>query len=647
MDFAFSRRGLFQGTAAVGGALAAGAAHAGPVRHARAERHPGWVFGRMTGAEALAEALALENVGCVYGIPGAQENELWDTLKDRGVPYLLVTHEFSAACMADGYARSTGKPGVLCVVPGPGVTNALTGLGEALLDSSPLVAIVGDVANGEKAKPFQVHSLNQVELLKPVCKCVYPVQTVGQIAAAVRQAFVTAQQGEPGPVAVVVPYNLFIESHDFRTPPPAVPPPPFDEAAFERAVPLLADRKHRVGIYAGAGCMAYASELAAVAELLQAPVATSVSGRGVIPDSHPLAVGWGFGPHASEVAETVFGGEKKHPLKSGVDTLLAVGVKFSEVSTGYYGNPQPKHVIHVDANPCNLGRILKTDVCVHADAGVFLGHLLACGDRVRRVEDKWLVKHISDLKADAAKSLCAIPLGPRPSSPAVAVSEVAGWARCGVDPLATVAALRKALPDDALLFTDVSVTEHLAAEHFRVNHPRTYFNPVDNQAMGWSVPAALGAQRVHHGKTVATLTGDGCLLMSAMEISTAAREHLPVKFVILDDQAFHYMQMLQKPAYLRTTATILARLDYKALAQALGVAYTEVNSHAELDSKLRGAVCHDGPVLVRVVTDYGKRSVRWVDAVRARYTKELTAAQKARFLARIGGRAVQLEKQND
>lgn len=630
MDFAFSRRGLFQGTAAVGGVLAARAASGGPVQQVRANKHPGWVFGKMTGAEALAEALALEGVGCVYGIPGAQENELWDTLKERGVPYLLVTHEFSAACMADGYARSTGRPGVVCVVPGPGVTNCLTGLGEALLDSSPIVAIVGDVANGEKNKPFQVHCLNQVDLLRPVCKCVYPVQSVGQIAAAVRQAFVTATQGEPGPVAVVVPYNLFIEAHDFRTPPPAVPAPPFDEAAFERALPFLADHKHRVGIYAGGGCMAFGSELTAVAELLQAPVATSVSGRGVISDSHPLAVGWGFGPHASEVAEKTFARDPKHPLKSGVDTVLAIGVKFSEVSTGYYGQPQPRHVIHVDANHCNLGRVLKTDVCVHADAGVFLGRVLACGDKLRRPEDKWLHNHIRGLKADATKELCAIP-----------------QAKCGVDPLATVAALRKVLPEDALLFSDVSVTEHLAAEHFRVTQSRTYFNPVDNQAMGWSIPAAIGAQKVHHGRTVATLTGDGCLLMSAMEITTASRESLPVKFVILDDQAYHYMQMLQMPAYMRTTATTLTRLDYRALAQAFGVAYVEIASHAELEPKLRGAVCHAGPVLVRVVTDYGKRKVRWVEAVRDRYTKELTAAQKARFLSRIASRAMQFEKQSD
>jgi acetolactate synthase-1/2/3 large subunit len=628
MDVPFSRRGLFRGAAAVGGALAA-TATAGPLQKARQNNHPGWVFGRMTGAEALVEALILEGVGCVYGIPGAQENELWDTFKDKALPYLLVTHEFSAACMADAYARSTGRPGVLCTVPGPGVTNSLTGLGEALLDSSPVVTIVGDVGNGEKARPFQVHALNQTELLRAVCKCVYPVQTVGQIPGAVRQAFVSAADGEPGPVAVVVPYNLFIEAHDYRCPPPAVPAPPFDDAAFEKALALLRDARGRVGIYAGVGCMDFPDELAAVAELLQAPVATSVSGKGVIPETHPLAVGWGFGPHACEVAERIFTGEKAHPLKTGISTLLAIGVKFSEVSTGYYGNPQPSRVIHVDANPCNLGRVLRTDVNVHADAGIFLGRLLACGDKLRRAPDKGLCERIRELKAAAAREVAQV------SQP-----------KCGVDPLALVASLRRCLPEDAMLFSDVTVSEHLAAEHFRVTQPRTYFNPVDNQAMGWSIPAAIGAQRVHHGRVVATLTGDGCALMSALEIGTAARAGLPVKFFVLDDQAYHYMQMLQQPAYLRTTATILAHMDYRALAQAFGVAYVEIGTHAELDPKVRGVVGHDGPVLVRVVTDYGKRKIRWVEAVRDRYTKELTAAQKARFLARIGSRAMR-EKDND
>ncbi len=623
-----SRRAWLQSVAAIGGSGAlAGAVSAGPLARLRQRRKPDWVVGRMSGAEALVTALQLEGVGCVYGIPGAQENELWDTFKQKGLPYLLVAHEFSAACMADGYARSTGQPGVLCVVPGPGVTNSLTGLGEALLDSSAVVAIVGDVANGADARPFQVHSLPQVELLKPVCKSIYPVQAVEQIPAAVRQAFVAAQQEEPGPVAVVVPYNLFIEVRDFRCPPPPEPPPPWDEAAFARALELLADPTARIGIYAGYGCMEATAELQAVAEVLQAPVATSVSGKGVIPENHPLAVGWGFGPHASEVAEAMFAGDGRLPRQAGVTTLLAIGVKFSEVSTGYYGNPQPQRVIHVDSCAANLGRILRTDVCVHADARLFLGRLLTHADRLRRPANPQLVQRIAQLKAEVQRRFARIPQPP-----------------CGVDPLALIRALRGHLPADALLFTDVTVSEHLAAEHFTVYHPRTYFNPVDNQAMGWSIPAAIGAQRVHPGRLVATLTGDGCALMSALELSTAAREHLPVKFFILDDQAYHYMQMLQLPAYLRTTATILARLDYKALAQALGLAYLDITRHDQLDERLRQALEHPGPVLVRVATDYHERKIRWIEAVRRRYARELTPAQKARFLARIGARALRLKE---
>src|SRR5437588_2180495 len=166
-------------------------------------RHrPGWVRGHMTGAEALVETLIQEGTECVFGIPGAQENELWDTMKSKRLGYLLVTHEFAAATMADGYARSTGKPGVLCVVPGPGLTNSLSGIGEALLDSIPLVCIVGDVAHGARGRPFQVHCLNQAAILQPVTKQVFAVQHVAEIAHVVRQAFQLAVEGEPGPVGV-------------------------------------------------------------------------------------------------------------------------------------------------------------------------------------------------------------------------------------------------------------------------------------------------------------------------------------------------------------------------------------------------------------------------------------------------------------
>jgi acetolactate synthase-1/2/3 large subunit len=580
---------------------------------------PGWVTGHKTGARALVETLQAEGTLCVFGIPGAQENELWDQMKTCHLPYLLVTHEFSAACMADGAARATGRPGVLCVVPGPGITNALTGIGEALLDSVPLVVIAGDVARGEKYRAFQVHELPNTALLKPVTKAVIEVVHVAQIPGAVRQAFQLAAAGEPGPVGVVVPYNLLIESHKFNSAP--LPPAgvPFDEGAFHQALALLGNRKLRVGIYAGLGCMDHSADLAKVAELLQAPVATSVSGKGAISECYPLAVGWGYGPQGTHTAEHAF----KH-----VDLVLAVGVRFSEVSTGFYSLPQHKYLIQVDACEANLGKVMKTSVCVHADAGVFLAKVQEHSDEVCRPGDAHLIANIRKWKAADAAEYAKI------------------YGRCGVDPVAFLLALRRATCEDALVFVDVTVVEHWSAECFTTVQPRTYFNPVDNQSMGWSIPAAMGAQRVMPGRQVVTVTGDGCMLMSAMELSTAAREGLPVKFFILDDQVYHYMQILQKQAYRRTTATILARLDYASLAKGLGIPHVVLDG-GDLETKIRGILATPGPMLVTVPVDSGKRPIRWINAVRKRFTNELSTQQKVRFASRIGARSLHVHQQND
>ncbi|MEZ6140115.1 MAG: thiamine pyrophosphate-binding protein [Zavarzinella sp.] len=582
----------------------------------------------MSGAMAVVESLIQEGCECVYGIPGAQENELWDAMKTKGLPYLLCTHEFSASCMADGYARSKGKPGVLCVVPGPGVTNSLSGIGEALIDSVPLVCIVGDIAQGKEFRPFQVHCLDQVALLKPVTKGVYHVEDVSQIANGVRHAFRLAMEGEPGPVAVVIPFTMLVETAEFDSPPLEPAPLPFDEKTFQEALALLSKQDLRVGIYAGQGCQDYSELLGKLAEVLQAPVATSVSGKGVISDRHPFSVGWGYGSHATHCAEKIFtpGMLEMH---GGVDLVLAIGVRYSEVSTGFYNQPKMKHAIHVDANAANLGKVLQTDVCVHADAGLFMSKLLEFAPILQRETDEKLLKKIRTCRMDDRKKYAEL------------------HTKCGCDPMAFVLQLREELPDDGLTFVDVTVTEHLAAEAFQVVQPRTYFNPTDNQAMGWSIPAAIGAQRVHPHRPVVTITGDGCMLMSAMEMTTAARENLPVKFFILDDQAYHYMQMLQKAAYLRTTATILARMNYPEMAKAFGLGYLEIDHTSKLSSGIKAALEYPGPVLVRVVTDYRDRSIRWLEAVRRRYTRELTTAQKLRFGSRLGSRAIEFQRAND
>lgn len=617
MDLPISRRTVLKSVAA--GAVVS-AVNLIPTRAEARINKAGFVTGCMTGARAVVETLLAEGTMCVYGIPGAQENELWDEMKSRGLPYLLCTHEFSAACMADGYARSTGRPGVISVVPGPGVTNSMSGIGEALLDSVPMVCIVGDVARGDKYRPFQVHELPQAGMLAQVTKSVTEVQQVAEIPCTIRKAFQLACAGEPGPVAVVIPYNLLIETHTYRDGPLPEMGIPFDEAAYQCALSILGNRRLRVGIFAGLGCMDHSPSLVRVAEMLSAPVATSVSGKGVINECHPLSVGWGYGPQGTCTAEKAF---------QYVDCVLAIGVRYSEVSTGFYSIPQHPHVIHVDANPNNLGRIVKAQACVNADAGVFLTRLLADEPAVCRPPNPKLIAQIKDWKCDEAKinNRC--------------------YARCGVDPMAFILALRKATCPDALTFVDATCSEHWAAEAYTVTQPRTYANNTDNQAMGWSIPAALGAQRVHPGRQVVTLTGDGCFLMSGMEISTAARECLPVKFFVLDDHAYHFMQALQLQAYKRTTATILAGLDYGALAKGWGVGYMDITGPQDLDNGIRTALSHAGPVLVRVRTDYGKRPLRWLNATKARFTQELSTEQKVRFAARLGSRALDCHPKND
>jgi acetolactate synthase-1/2/3 large subunit len=617
MPLPLTRRDVLKATAA--GCLATAAAALAPGESEARITRDGAVAGPMTGARALVESLQAEGVTCVFGIPGAQENELWDEMKGRGLGYLLVTHEYSAACMADGVSRSTGRPGVICIVPGPGVTNALTGIGEALLDSVPMVCIIGDVSRGDKYKPFQLHEIPQAGLIQQLTKGMFEAKQAADIPGCVRAAFALAVQGEPGPTAVVVPSNLLTETAHFHSPPMAPPEVPCDDAAVECALGVLRCRKLRVGIYAGMGCMDFSGSLTKVAELLQAPVATSVCGKGVIDECHPLAVGWGYGPQGTVTAENAF---------KCVDVVLAVGVRYSEVSTASYAIP-PHRVIHVDANPNNIGRIVKPEVAVCADAGVFLDRVLASADEVARPPDAALVARIREWKCKEAKERCC------------------RYARCGADPMMFILALRKVACPDALTFVDVTCAEHWAAEAYTTCHPRTYFNPTDNQAMGWAIPASLGAQRVHPGRQVIAVSGDGCFLMTAMEISTAAREGLPVKFFVLDDQAYHYMQVLQEKAYRRTTATILARLDYAALAKGFGVEYMEIDGDRDAEAGVRGALEQPGPVLTRVVTDYGKRPIRWVDALRSRYIKELTPEQKIRFAARLGSRSLELRPEND
>jgi acetolactate synthase-1/2/3 large subunit len=563
----------------------------------------------MTGAQAAAAALRCEQVRCVFGIPGAQNNELWDAFKAYGQPYFLVAHEASASVMADAAARATGEVGVFCVVPGPGLTNALTGIGEALLDGVPVVGIVTDVNLAPGAQVGQVHGLANEALLRPVVKTVLAVRHHAEIPAAIFHAMRLARADEPGPVAVLIPYPLYMEVWNYDQPPPPPLPVPFDEPGYRRVLCHLQDRRRRVGIYAGLGCAGAEASLTAVAEVLQAPVATSVSGKGVIPDAHPLAVGWGYGKQGTRAAEAVF---------KDVDLVLAVGVRYSEVSTANYAIPRHDMLIHVDINPQNLGRNVPAHLCLCSDARVFLDRLLADAQAIRRPASPALWEKIHKLR-QVDRCLARTVQVPQ----------------C-VDPMYFLSQLRMALDPEELIFVDVTASTHWAAETIEVQGSRRFFTPADNQSMGWAIPASIGAQLVRPERQVVCVTGDGCFLMAAMEMSSAARACLPVKFFVFNDGAYHYMQMLQEPVYRRTTATEIARIDYEAFARACGLGYNQIASNEDVLPGIQRALCMAGPVLTHVCVSYDGREIRWLSALRSHYLGGLSTGQKIRVAARVG-----------
>ena len=611
--------GLIGGLGAAASTLAnAKPAEAGHVEVGHYVRRPG-VQGRMTGAQAAAAALCCEGVPCVFGVPGAQNNEFWDALKARRVPYLLVTNESSSSVMADAAARATGQVGVFSVVPGPGLTNAMTGIGEALLDSVPIVGIITDVDRRPGAPVGQVHSLPNAALLQPIVKAVIEVRHQAEIPGAIHQAYRVAVSGEPGPVAVLIPFTYFTEAWDYDQPVPPPYPLPFDEAGYQQILARLANKNCRVGIYAGLGCVDSSPGLVAVAEMLQAPVATSVSGKGCIPDSHPLAVGWGYGKQGTRAAEKVF---------KDVDIVLAVGVRYSEVSTANYAIPK-HNVLHVDANPNNLGRNVPACATLHADSGVFFSRLLGDAGLLQRPPSDPLVR-----KIQAARELDRREnFTPKINS--------------AVDPMFFLVQLRQLLGPDELLFVDVTASTHWASESVDVQGPRRYFTPSNNQSMGWAIPAAIGAQRVRPDRQVISITGDGCFLMSAIEMSTAARACLPVKFFVFDDGAYHYMQMLQEPVYRRTTATEIARIDYGAFAQGVGLTYNEISVNPDVCNGIGRALTTPGPVLTRVVVSYEGREIRWLNALKTTYLNRLSTEQKVRMASRVGVRSLKRRPDDD
>lgn len=530
-----------------------------------------------SGAKAAVRTLKAHGLSLAFGMPGVQNLEYFDAFVSEGMEVVLVSHELAASFMADAVGRVTGKPGVVVVVPGPGLTNIFTGLGEALLDSAPMVVLVPGVRSNFK-EGFQLHEIDHQGAVGSLSKCCFKVDKVDEIGAAVAKAVQCARSGEPGPVIVEVPYNVLLENtgEGAAEPLPLMYQDPPEDLLDQAADLILAAKSP--GIHAGMGAADAADLVLDLAGRLDAPVSTTISGRGVIAEDHDLSVGFGFGPAGTALAEKIFKGR---------DLVIAVGCKFSEVGSGGYGL-KPSAMIHLDANPEVLGRNFPAKVKIAGDSRRVLAAI------IRRIEgprppvpDSELRRAIRAAHDDRLQKFSRLDPWPKSVNPARLFHE-----------------LRTRAPRDAILTTDSGAHTFIALFAYDVYLPRTVLSPVDYSSMGYGLPAAIGASLAAPGRRVMAAVGDGGLLMTGTEMATAARLSLPLMVVLFNDRGLGLIGQAQKKIYRRETAVDTGLVDFEKFAAAFGFDYILIENDHGVGDGLDRAFELGRPVLVDARVEY-------------------------------------------
>ncbi len=528
----------------------------------------------MTGLEALCRALASLGVDHVFGLPGTQNAPFYSALPEHGIRPVLATHELSASFMANGYARASGRVGVLATIPGPGFAFAIAGVAEARLDSVPLVHLVGTPARGPQR--FQHQALDQAGIAGPLMKGVLEVGSASEVAFRLTEAWSLAQEGEPGPVLLhLTPEALrgavgaAVDTSSSGHPAPAS----FGTPWADELCALLASAERPV-IFAGAGALESAADLQALAERLPAPVFTTLTARGVVPEDHPCALAF----------DADRGGlNELNDLLDRADLILALGCKFSHNGTSGFRLKLPEdRLVHVNTDPEALGSSYPARLAIEAR----VEDVLAVVGETSQSGSKWTAAELAEAKAHIGTV--------RP--PSVPEPRFAGVP--GGSPEAFFKALRAALPPEAIVVTDSGLHQVMTRRYFQVLCPGGLVTPSDLQSMGFGVPAAIGAALAKPDRPVVSIVGDGGFLMTAMDLACAARERVPVTVVVFNDGYLNLIRMQQLRDAGSGSAVSLETPHLETLAAALGVDYRLVDG--DPTSVLRDAVARRGPTLVEV-----------------------------------------------
>jgi len=527
--------------------------------------------GPRTGAEVLISGLREHGIRHVFGYPGGQLTPLYDALyQEPGIRHILARDEQAAGFMADGYARATGEPGVCLAVCGPGVLNAATPLATAFTDSIPVLLISGQVPQaGRGSRSGYYHENDQLDACASFTKWQACLDDVQNIRPQLDLAMSALTSGRPGPVLLEIPLDVLRAEpahHLFPSQPTMISSPSVRREEIESLAELVQGWQKPL-ILAGGGVIAAGAEktLLQVAERLGAPVFHTLMGKGVVPADHPLAAELPWFQATSDLTEM---GPFLSPLFSEADGLLAVGCRFSQVSTAGWKLPMPPALVHIDVDRSEIGRHYPVTLGIHADAQQALSRLLEI------------------LPTPMRKPWAPPPRSRRP------------WRLPGLDLLGP---LRRVLPRDAIICADITRLAYIMLAEFPVYQPRTFLHPAGFVSMGYGLPAALGAKAAFRERTVVTVVGDGGFLMSGMELATAVQEKLPVIVILINDNCLTLIKAIQERRYeKRFLGVDLHNPDFGVFAKAFGVPYWRTDSDSTFESALREAVATQQSALIEV-----------------------------------------------